>query len=167
MKSVSPKIKSFTDLYEQAISSDKILSDFLTGHLVVEFMLRKIIEISQPNLIVFSENLTHAKIIQFVHGLGLINDKQKEVLQSINSLRNKFAHQISYFPEIKELQILFEQARKAFSDLTDGIEQGLGEMKGKKSFKECEDWVISEFFIQISYDLHSIYHDLGGDIEEF
>jgi hypothetical protein len=51
--------------------------------------------------------------------------------------------------------------------LTDGIEQGLGEIEGKKNLNECEDWMIPELFVQISYDLHSIYNELGGDIEDF
>ncbi|MFA6278443.1 MAG: hypothetical protein WC622_16975, partial [Pedobacter sp.] len=59
------------------------------------------------------------------------------------------------------------KASKAFNDMTDGLEQGLGEIKGKKSIRECDESVIPEMFVQISYDLHDIYQDLGGDIENF
>ena len=82
-------------------------------------------------------------------------------------MRNKFAHHLTYEPPIEDVKQIFIKASKSFDDLTDGIEQGLGEIEGKKKISECEDWMIPELFVQISYDLHSIYNELGGDIEDF
>lgn len=161
------KVQSFSELYEHTVSGESLLSDFIKGHLVIEFLMIKIIEKSNPQLLLFAEGLNHYKLIQLIHGLNLITDDQQEVLMLINKMRNKFAHQLTFEPPLNDLKIIFEKAAIAFSDMTDGLEQGLGEIKGKSTIKECEDWVIPEMFVQISYDLHDIYQDLGGDIEMF
>ncbi|TBX65198.1 hypothetical protein EZL74_12460 [Flavobacterium silvisoli] len=160
-------IKTFSELYETTVSGDYLLSSFMTGHLVIEFLLVKIIELSQPKLIDFAEGLNHYKLIELVYGLNHIDERQKEVLILINKMRNKFAHHLTFEPSINELQEILLKASKAFNDMTDGLEQGLGEIKDKKSIRECEEWVIPEMFVQISYDLHDIYQDLGGDMENF
>lgn len=161
------KIKTFSELYEKTVSEDNILSNFITGHLVIEFLMVRIIELSQPKLTDFTEGLNHYKLIQLIFGLNHIDEKQKEVLELINKMRNKFAHHLTFEPSIEELKEVLTKASIAFSDMTDGLEQGLGEIKGKRTVRECEDWVIPEMFIQISYDLHDIYQNLGGDIEIF
>lgn len=160
-------IITFTDLYERTISEGNLISVFLPGHLVLEFLLIKIIEISQPRLLNLAEGLNHYKLIQLVYGLNFINENQRDVLVLINKIRNKFAHEITYSPTIEEIGSLLKKASLAFTDLSDGISQGLEEIKSKNSLDECEYWVISELFVQISYDLHEIYQNLGGDIENF
>jgi len=161
------KIKTFSELYEKTVSEDNSLSNFITGHLVIEFLMVRIIELSQPKLTDFTEGLNHYKLIQLIFGLNHIDEKQKEVLELINKMRNKFAHHLTFEPSIEELKEVLTKASIAFSDMTDGLEQGLGEIKDKRTVRECEDWVIPEMFIQISYDLHDIYQNLGGDIENF
>lgn len=160
-------VKTFSELYEKTVSEASVLSKFITGHLVIEFLLVKIIQLSQPKLINFAEGLNHYKLIQLTYGLNHIDEKQKDVLLLINKMRNKFAHHLTYEPEITDLQEILIKASKAFSDMTDGLEQGLGELKNKETIRDCEDWVVSEMFAQISYDLHDIYQHLGGDIEDF
>lgn len=161
------KINTFSDLYEKTVSADSLLSSFISGHLVIEFLMIKIIEISESKLIDFAEGLNHYKLIQLIYGLNHIDENQKEVLILINKMRNKFAHHLTYEPSINDLNEILTKASEAFSDMTDGLEQGLVEIKGKKTIQDCEDWVISEMFVQISYDLHDIYQNLGGDIEDF
>jgi len=161
------QINTFSELYEKTVTENNLLSSFMTGHLVIEFLLVRIIQLSQPKLVDFAEGLNHYKLIQLVFGLNHIDDKQKEVLLLINKMRNKFAHHLTYKPTIIELDEILTKASKAFNDMTDGLDQGLGEIEGKKSIKECEDWVIPEMFVQISYDLHDIYQNLGGDMEDF
>ncbi len=51
--------------------------------------------------------------------------------------------------------------------MTDGLIQGIGELDFVNSLHVCEDYIFSNLFIQISYDLHDIYQDQGGDMEEF
>ncbi|AYN67476.1 hypothetical protein D1013_08935 [Euzebyella marina] len=58
-------------------------------------------------------------------------------------------------------------AKQNFNDMTDGLIQGIGELDFVNSLHVCEDYIFSNLFIQISYDLHDIYQDQGGDMEEF
>ncbi len=161
------KINNFTELYEATVSGDSLISGFIQGHLVVEFLLLKIVEISQPKLIDLAEGLNHLRLIQLAYGLGHITEGQRDTLISINQMRNKFAHHLTYEPPIEDVKLIFINTSKSFHDLTDGIRQGLDELKGKNYINECEEWMIPELFVQISYDLHSIYNELGGDIEDF
>lgn len=160
-------INSFTDLYEKAVSDDSLLSNFIKGHLVIEFLLVKIIEIEQPKLLKFAEGLNHYKLVELAFGLNHISEGQREVLLLVNKMRNKFAHHLTYEPEIEEVKEILDKASSSFTDLTDGLMQGLEEIHGKKSIIDCDEWVIPEMFVQISYDLHEIYHQLGGDVEDF
>lgn len=163
----SKKINSFSELYEKTVSSDSFISLFIPGHLVIEFLLVKIVEISQPKLLDFAEGLMHFKLIQLTYGLGHINEEQKDCLTLINKMRNKLAHDITFEPSVVDIGEILLAASKSFTDMTDGISQGLDEIKNKTSLKDCEEWVLPEMFVQISYDLHEIYQDLGGDIENF
>lgn len=160
-------IASFTELYEKAVGSGTCVGPFITGHLVIEFLLRKLIHIYDPALSRLADDLNHARLIQLNHDLGTIDDSQRETLVLINKTRNKFAHQITCEPTIEELKALYILAARSFSDLTDGISQGLEVLKEAKSINELDEWVILELFVQISYDLHEEYHTRGGDMEEF
>ena len=158
---------SFTALYERAVDPKRMTSSFITGHLVVEFLLRKLIQIYDPSLTRHSDDLNHARLISLNHDIGTISDKQKNVLVEINRMRNKFAHRITYEPTRQELQTLYTNASGAFTDLTDGIQQGLDAIGTARSVDELDEWVMLELFVQISYDLHHEYQERGGDMEEF
>lgn len=160
-------INNFTELYKATVSGDSLISGFIQGHLVVEFLLVKIIGISQPKLLDLAEGLNHHRLIQLVYGIGHISEGQRDTLILINQMRNKFAHHLTFEPTIEEVKQILLKASESFDDLTDGILQGLGEIDAKANIKDCEKWVIPELFVQISYDLHSIYIELGGDMEDF
>ncbi len=164
---MSNTITSFDELFEAAVDPDGIISSFISGHLMVEFMLVKVIEISSPKLLDFAEDLNHFRLVKLANGLGLITDSQADVLLKINKVRNKFAHNVTFRPTVNEMKQLFIIAKQNFSDMTDGLEQGLGELEGKAKIEECESYIFSDLFIQIAYDLHEIYQDHGGDIVEF
>lgn len=162
-------IESFTELFEKALLNDDrhYLYQFITGHTMIEYLLFKIVSIKEPNLTHYSENLNHKNLIELVSGLNLITKEQKHVLLAINTMRNKFAHNIGYMPSVKDFGILVNEAIAAFSDLSDGLHQLKEELQNIKSLSELESWGFYDFFIQISYDLHNVYIDLGGDHEIF
>lgn len=143
------------------------LGAFLSGHLAVEFMLRKLISQYDVTLTEFADELRHKQLIDLNGQIGTISTAQKHVLIAINQMRNKLAHQITYDPSINEMMDLWTQAANAFTDLTDGISQGLAEMKVEGSLNSLDAWVFSELFVQICYDLHTEYTDRGGDEETF
>ena len=161
------KIKTFRDLFFKAVEPNSFISSFITGHLMIEFLLIKIVEVSSPKLSDFAESLNHQKLIQLVSGLGLISDDVTETLLSINRMRNKLVHDISFMPTIQEYKQILLLAQRAFSDMTDGISQALDEIEGKTRIEDCDGFIFLELFIQTSYDLHGIYNELGGDIENF
>ena len=43
----------------------------------------------------------------------------------------------------------------------------LAALNDATSIDDLEDWEISELFVQVCYDLHSVYQDRGGDWDEF
>lgn len=168
MTSVNDReVNTFTELFYKAVDPDGFISAYILGHLMVEFLLVKIITIHSPELSKFAKELNHSKLIHLVHGLGLLSDDQKLALLAVNRMRNRLAHEITYTPTVSDFRNLFVLAARGFSDFTDGLEQGLGELESKESLAECDNFICSELFMQISYDLHHIYQELGGDIEKF
>ncbi|MEJ5168190.1 MAG: hypothetical protein WHU93_03410, partial [Arcobacteraceae bacterium] len=92
-------ISNFTELFEKYIGltqDNSFISHYISGHLMIEFLLVKCVELKTPSLTKFVESLNHRKLIELAHGLNLINADMKEVLISINSMRNKLAHNILY-----------------------------------------------------------------------
>lgn len=162
-----PAIPTFSDLYEHALGDRPWLGAFLSGHLAVEFMLRKLIGQYDVKLASFADDLRHRQLIDLNGQIGTISPAQKEVLIAINQMRNKLAHQIMYNPSIDDMTALWTQAANAFTDLTDGISQGLAEMNIEGNLNGLDAWVFSELFVQICYDLHTEYTERGGDEETF
>lgn len=161
------QLGSFTDLYQHTVGGNELLSAFLPGHLAIEFLLRKLLVQYDAKLERLGDQLTHARLVQLCFDLDLIDAPQREVLLSINAMRNKLAHQISYAPTLVELRALWSNAAKAFSDLTDGISQGIESLAKAKTISDLDGWEFAELFVQITYDLHAEYVERGGDMEEF
>ncbi len=162
-----PAIPTFSDLYQHALGDRPWLGAFLSGHLAVEFMLRKLISQYDVRLTAFADELRHKQLIDLNGQIGTISSAQKDVLIAINQMRNKLAHQITYDPSVAEMMSLWTQSANAFTDLTDGISQGLEEMKIEGNLNALDAWVFSELFVQICYDLHREYTNRGGDDETF
>ncbi|WPZ37190.1 hypothetical protein T8K17_26065 (plasmid) [Thalassobaculum sp. OXR-137] len=160
-------IASFTELYQRMVSDRPFVSALLSGHLAVEFLLRRLVRQYDPKLAEHGDTLRHRSLIGLNRQLGTISDAQYEVLISLNALRNRLAHEISYEPTLDELLELWRRAAQAFSDLTDGISQGIDSFEAAASLREVDDWAFAELFVQISYDLHEQYVSRGGDLEEF
>ncbi|MBK8903426.1 MAG: hypothetical protein IPM53_19745 [Anaerolineaceae bacterium] len=144
-----------------------LISAYILGHLQIEFLLLKIVEAHSPSLRDFSHKLTHYKLVELVYGLQLITPKQKAALLEINKFRNKFAHDILFEPSVADFVKLFSSAQNAFSDMTDGISQGLSELEELTVINENFEFTLSDMFSQVLYDLHQIYCDNGGDFWEF
>ncbi|MBN2640912.1 MAG: hypothetical protein JXR78_04625 [Victivallales bacterium] len=165
MKNKIKLIHTYDDLFIR--NPNSLISTYILGHLQIEFLLVKIIEIHNANLYTFSLSLTHQKLIELAWGLKLINSNQKKALLEINRIRNKLAHDITFTPSVKEIIDLYLLAQDAFSDMTDGIAQGLEELKGKEVITEEFEMYLSDFFSQVQYDLHGIYCEQGGHEYEF
>lgn len=161
------EIGNFGELYDRMSNARPFVGALLTGHLAVEFLLRKIVHQYDNKLGKLADSLRHHALIELNHQIGSITDGQRALLIELNTLRNKLAHQIMFEPTINDLRVLWTRASLAFTDMTDGIEQGLGELNAAKGLMSLEQWVFSELFVQVCYDLHEKYKEFGGDFEVF
>jgi hypothetical protein len=157
----------FTDLYLKLTGARGVVAPVITGHLAIEFLLRRLIAQYDSRLSGHADDLSYARLIALSRDVGTVTTTQAAVLIQINQLRNKLAHQISYEPSIDELSRLYQSAATAFSDSTDGIAQSLEMMNRVSSVEQLDGWVLPELFIQITYDLHEEYTKRGGDQEAF
>ena len=161
-------IVDFSSLYAKMVGAARpFVGSLLTGHLAIEFLLRQLVRQYDSRLGEHAQGLRHHALIALNYQLGSIDESQRDVLNAINKFRNKLAHQISFDPSIEELRALWQQASCAFSDLTDGISQGIEALQTVTTGAEVEEWIWSELFVQICYDLHGEYVERGGDEESF
>jgi hypothetical protein len=130
------------------------MSQVLAGHLAIEFLLRKLICQYDPKLEALVDDLTHARLILLNRAVGTLSSERADVLTRINALRNRFAHEIGYEPELAELAVLFEAALLAFSDYADGLKSGLAEITSATSTYQLSKWLLAELFLAVIYDLH-------------
>ncbi len=143
-----------------------MISQVLTGHLAIEFLLRQLIILYDENLAPFSDELSHARLIALSRDTATIAAERASVLQQINKLRNRFAHEISYQPELSELIALFKNAKESFTDYSDGLKEGIEGMETAKSVYDLKyKFHMSELFLAIIYDLHQEIVARGGDEE--
>lgn len=159
-------IQCFEELYHYAAGPEEMIAQILTGHLAIEFLLRQLIILYDENLASFSDELSHARLIALSRDIGTISTQRASVLLQINKLRNRFAHEISYHPELSELLTLFKAAKETFTDYSDGLKEGIKEMATAKNIYDLKyKYHISELFLAIIYDLHQEIVARGGDEE--
>lgn len=161
------EIADFTELYQRMVGDRPFVGSLVTGHLAIEFLLRRLVAQYDARLAEHADTLRHHALIALSHQIGTISAEQRDILTTINRLRNKLAHQISFEPTMKELRHLWRRSGAAFSDLTDGISQGIEVLDSAASVDVVELWVFAELFVQICYDLHGKYVELGGEDEAF
>lgn len=92
-------------------------------------------------------------ILNAAHNNGIVSQSTYEVLSQINSIRNKYAHELSYRPTLAEWISLWASAKNAFSNMTDGIKQGLAELKSVQRLEDVDRFSLNELFIQICHDI--------------
>ena len=161
------KVKSTFELFDYTFFPHPFVSQIISGHLTIEFLLNKLLVISDPTTNWKKKKLRHAQLIELNHQKKHLTDAQAKILFKINQMRNKFAHDIAYTPSISELKTLFEDSSEAFSDITDGIYDGLNELREAKKISDLSEFFFPELFVQISYDLHEIYQEYGGSLDTF
>lgn len=137
------------------IDDSDLLTGFVIGHLVIEHLLEEIILGYDIKLRKHFLTLSHSKKINFINSLELIPDNVASCLQSINKIRNKFAHQLGYKPNKGDLLNLIEQCIDSFNDMTDGLEQLHGALKQCDDLLETQEKYgvgLADLFIQVVYD---------------
>ncbi|TNI45081.1 hypothetical protein [Aeromonas veronii] len=141
------------DIYYRTLEDRPDIGWFLQGHIVVEYMLRKRLCDVQGGA---SKNLDKSgfhKVLLESERHGVVNNDQRVVLEKINKVRNKYAHDLNYIPELEEWLDIWRSAKGAFSDMTDGIEQGLEELESVEKLEDADRFHLNELFVQICHDL--------------
>ncbi|RUO31615.1 hypothetical protein CWE12_01045 [Aliidiomarina sedimenti] len=159
-------IQNFEELYHYAAGPQERLGQVLTGHLAIEFLLRQLILLYDQNLVSLSNELSFARLVSLVRDLGIVSDQRSNVLAEINRLINRYAHEISYEPEISDILPIFKAAKGAFTDYSDGLKNGIEEISSVESIYRLEyKYHLSELFLAVIYDLHQELVARGGDDE--
>ncbi|MCE4937549.1 hypothetical protein [Aliivibrio fischeri] len=141
------------DIYYETLNERPDIGWFLQGRMVIEYMLRKRLELKNKELAYKLRNSSFFSILQASYNNGIIDSKSRNVLDSINKIRNQYAHELTYRPTLLEFISLWEEALCAFSDMTDGIEQGLSELKSITKLEDADRFHLNELFVQICHDL--------------
>lgn len=161
----SRSVELFEDLYHYVAASTEMIGQVLAGHLAIEFLLRKLISQYDPKLAAHVDELSHARLIALSRDVGVLSVERAQVLVQINALRNRYAHAISYDPEVSEIAAIFTAAEQTFTDYSNGIKEGLVELRSAKNFNLQNRFLLSELFLAIVYDLHQEFVARGGDEE--
>ena len=143
------------------INDSDLLTGFVIGHLVVEHLIEEVMLNYDSKLKNHFQSLTHSRKISLINSLGLVPDGVASCLQSINKMRNRFAHQLGYEPNKGELLNLIFKCKNNFNDLTDGLEQLHGALSETDSLVEAQEKYgvgLADLFIQVVYDLE-VYAD--------
>ncbi|MED4068577.1 hypothetical protein [Priestia megaterium] len=94
--------KAATDLH---IAQDEFLShvmhsDFLVvvirGHLYVEHELNNLIKKTVKHASSYNERIIFSQKMQLAHALGCIDEEIHRVIDALNNVRNRYAHNIKY-----------------------------------------------------------------------
>lgn len=138
------------------IDDSDLLTGFVIGHLVIEHLLEEIVLNYDNKLKAHFHSLKYSGKISFIQSLGLIPDGVAGCLQSVNKMRNKFAHQLGYEPNKGELLNLITNCMGNFTDMTDGLVQLHGALTETNSLFEANEMYgvgLADLFIQVVYDL--------------
>lgn len=141
------------DLYYTTLEDRPDIGWFLQGHLVIEHLLKKRLLQNEFCTEKSLENHGFYTVVSKCFEHGLIDDEKKSVLLLINNKRNSYAHDLTYRPTREEWIELWERAQSAFADMTDGIEQGLAELKSVSKLEDADRFSLNELFVQICHDL--------------
>lgn len=157
-------IQSFEELYHYVAGPQERLGQVLAGHLAIEFLLRQHILLYDQNLASLSDELSFARLVSLVRDLKIVSDQRSIVLLEINRLRNRYAHEIRYEPEISDLLPIYKAAKGAYTDYSDGLKNAIDEMSTVQSIYGLEyQYHPSELFLAVIYDLHQEFIARGGD----
>ncbi|WP_390240978.1 hypothetical protein [Vibrio sp. R78045] len=152
------------DYLFHTIERSDFLSGFIVGHLVLESLMKKVVRKHDNGLGNYADKLKFSSLVGLCLEIGVLTKPQQTTMNAINKMRNKLAHNLEYEPSRQELKTLFELARGSFSDMTDGLSQGIEALSDPNWKHESGDYTLSDLFIQIAYDL-DLFDEQGGKCE--
>ncbi len=141
------------DIYYETLNEHPDLGWFLQGHMVIEFILRKRLDERNVELAHKLRKSSFYSVLRASYNNGILDSTSHDVLEEINNIRNKYAHELNYRPNKAEWISLWESAQRVFSDMTDGISQGLEELRSVDNCEDADRFHLNELFVQICHDI--------------
>ena len=153
MKNKPNTIETFEELTEKILVRGDLLSTYLRGHLMTEFICKKILRVKPNKYLKHIEKMGYYELTKALYELQYINDEEKKVLLEINKIRNSFAHDLTFFPTVVDLRILFQNAHNTFLEFFDGFSRSLKKLDEIEQISSSEIEILIDFFMEILYNL--------------
>ena len=154
--SENPNLNHILSLFE-----NDIMSAFINGHLILEALIIQLIHLKvEPSEKTFKLNFPDK--IKKCFELNIFEQNMCDFLNSINKIRNNYAHNLGYNIDFDELFLLAEMAGKAgvdFSDETIYLNKALS----KEWYGEYG--IIQEIFQNTAIDFSFIVEEFGGEFQ--
>jgi hypothetical protein len=157
MRNNKKEIETFEELTEKILVKGDFLSTYLRGHLMIEFLYVKILQIKPTKYSINIKSMQHSKLINALANLGYIDFSEKEVLLKMNKIRNKFSHSLNYFPSTIEMKSLFTHTQSIFPEFFDGFSRGLTKLEEIEEIELSEIEILIDFFMEVLYNMKCKY----------
>lgn len=112
----SIKLKKIHNIIEFYAEYDENLIRYIKGHLFLEYLINTILK---KSLNKECGKYTFCEKIRLLYKNNLIDDKEKDLLLSINKLRNKIAHVLDFELSFDELFDIVKMSSKIGVDYSD------------------------------------------------
>ena len=112
--------KPNSDYLLDQMNKSPVLSQFLIGHLAIESLMVQVIDTKLQNPEKFNAfEISFPKKVDLLLAYGIISEGLGKILLEVNKKRNKFAHQLGYDMNYKEIWMLAKFAEECGVDFTD------------------------------------------------
>lgn len=104
--------------YTENLKEKELLQARILGHLVLEYMIVKSIELN-GHPIKKIQRLNFPAKVDLAISLKIILANHRNIFIRINNLRNQFAHELDYEPSLQEIHEIVKEAIKEGIDFSD------------------------------------------------
>lgn len=155
-RNIDPDLGTIMSLF-----NDRLMSAFITGHLIVESILVQMIEFKGGKRKAILKKNFPNKVKSCIE-MGYFDEKIGNFLNLINDIRNNYAHNLGYDLTADEIFLLVQHAGNAGIDFSD-----------ETIFQNKEisfEWygvvgILQEVFQNTAFDLSFILESHGGEFK--
>jgi hypothetical protein len=147
---------AYFDYFTENLKEKELLQATILGHLVLEYMIVKCLELNgqQINKI---QRLSFPAKVDLAISRKIIPANRRNIFLHINNFRNKFAHELDYEPSLNEVHGMIMEAIKDGIDFSDERIADLDVARDEYGIGPC----VWELFHNVSSDLFFYLHDRG------
>jgi hypothetical protein len=110
----------FEQFFEE---KNELIAEIVSYHLMIEGLLERLLlkTLANPSVLDFDRIMFSGKL-EMVRAMGLMDQPIFNLLKKLNALRNKFAHQMGFYPTFEAIHELVVEAGKAGVDFSDNVD---------------------------------------------